>query len=264
MNNIAFCFIVKDGEKYLEKNINKIINLGNSYFKNYRIYYAENDSKDNTINILQKYKQKYTNIYGIHLKIDGLYSTDLCKNKNKNKIIYNCSKRLRRLAYLRNIVLNQIKLWFECNYVITLDLDFIDFDKNEFINMFNIINNNSNIDGIFGMSIDQNNYLYDLAAIKPFYKIINIINRYKLIKVKSAFSGFGIYRMNSIRYINYNTKTNSIEHIDFNKKIKNLYVYSYFNPKYKNIKSYYLFFHQIKIIFSLLILIILIILIKIL
>jgi hypothetical protein len=36
---------------------------------------------------------------------------------------------------------------------------FIDFDKNEFVKMFNIINNNSNI--------DQNNYLYDVRAIEP-------------------------------------------------------------------------------------------------
>ncbi len=32
--------------------------------------------------------------------------------------------------------------------------------------------------------------------------------------------------------IKYNEKTNEIEHIDFNNKIKNLYVYSNFRPKY--------------------------------
>ena len=32
--------------------------------------------------------------------------------------------------------------------------------------------------------------------------------------------------------LNYNEKTNQIEHIDFNKQIKNLYVYSNFRPIY--------------------------------
>jgi len=41
MDNIAFCFIVKDGDKYLEKNLMKIIQFGDSYLDNYRIYYIK-------------------------------------------------------------------------------------------------------------------------------------------------------------------------------------------------------------------------------
>jgi len=229
MNNIAFCFIVKDGEKYLEKNINKIINLGNKYFSKFKIYYVENDSIDNTINILKTFKTKYNNIYGEHLKIDGLHSTKLC-NFNEN---YNCSKRTRRLAYLRNIVLNLAKKWIECNYLIMMDIDFIDFNENEFIKMFNIINNNNYINGIFGMSVNENDNLYDIGAIRPYYKIYYILCKIKLVKVDSAFSGFGIYKMKSIKNINYNIKTNSIEHIDFNKQLNNLYVYTSFKPVYQ-------------------------------
>jgi glycosyltransferase involved in cell wall biosynthesis len=245
MSKIAFCFIVKDGEKYLEKNLIKIIDLGNDISSEYRIYYAENDSTDNTINILQQFKKKYNNINGIHLNIDGLHSTFLCKNYNN----YNCSNRTRRLAFLRNSVLNQAKQWHTCDYIIMIDLDFIDFDKKQFNKMFNIINNNSNIDGIFGMSVNENNYLYDYSSIKPIYKIFYILNKYKLIKVESAFSGFGIYKMKSIGKIQYNLNTNRIEHIDFNKKLNNLYVYSLFNPIYEsNNSDYYFFTYQIKII----------------
>ena len=230
MNNVAFCFIVKDGDKYLEKNLIKIIKFGDLYIDNYRLYYVENDSVDKTNEILHKFKKKYKNFYGEHLKLDGKHSTELCKNNND----YNCSNRTRRLAFIRNQVLNQAKQWKECKYMIMLDLDFIYFDMKELYNMFNIIKNDKDINGIFGMSVSHKSCVYDISAIKPSYKLIEIYLKKRLVKVDSAFSGFGIYKMKYIidNNIKYNEKTNDIEHIDFNKKIKNLYVYSNFTPIY--------------------------------
>jgi len=46
--NIAFVFIVKDGEKYLDKNLNAIKKY------NQDIYAVENNSVDNTKNILRE------------------------------------------------------------------------------------------------------------------------------------------------------------------------------------------------------------------
>jgi hypothetical protein len=170
MDNVAFCFIVKDGDKYLEKNLMKIIQFGDLYLDNYRIYYAENDSVDKTNEILDNFKKKYKNIYGKHLKLDGKYSTQLCNKLDER----NCSNRTRRLAFIRNQVLNQAKDWKECNYMIMLDLDFIDFDMKELYNMFNIIKRNKDINGIFGMSISHNSCVYDISAIKPSHKLIEI------------------------------------------------------------------------------------------
>jgi hypothetical protein len=231
MDNVAFCFIVKDGDKYLEKNLTKIIQFGDLYLDNYRIYYVENDSVDKTKEILDKFKKKYKNIYGKHLKLDGKHSTNLCKNNN----VYNCSNRTRRLAFIRNQVLNQAKKWSECNYMIMLDFDFMYFDMKELYNMFNIIKNSKNINGIFGMSVSHKKCLYDGGAVKPTYKLIEIYFNKILVKVKSAFSGIGIYKMKYIidNNLNYNEKTNQVEHIDFNEKIKNLYVYSNFRPVYE-------------------------------
>ena len=50
---------------------------------------------------------------------------------------------------------------------------------------------------------------------------------------KSAFSGFGVYRWNSIKNNRYNENTNGIEHIDFNKQLDNCLVKPDFNPFYK-------------------------------
>ena len=148
MDNVAFCFIVKDGDKYLEKNLMKIINFGDLYLDNYRIYYVENDSVDKTNEILENFKKKYKNFYGKHLKLDGKHSTELCNKFNER----NCSNRTRRLAFIRNQVLNQAKYWKECKYIFMLDLDFIDFDMKELYNMFNIIKND----------IDNNNLPEDV------------------------------------------------------------------------------------------------------
>lgn len=236
MDNVAFCFIVKDGDKYLEKNLMKIIQFGDLYLDNYRIYYAENDSVDKTKEILDNFKKKYKNIYGKHLKLDGKHSTELCNKFNER----NCSNRTRRLAFIRNQVLNQAKKWKECNYLFMLDLDFLDFDINELHNMFNIIKKSKNINGIFGMSISHKSCLYDVSPIKPSHKLIEIYLKTKLVKVDSAFSGFGIYKMNHIinNNVKYNEKTDDIEHIDFNKQIKNLYVYTNFTPIYYSDNGY--------------------------
>ena len=253
MSNVSFCFIIKDGEDYIEKNLKKIIDFGNSYFNEYRIYYAENDSKDNTVKILENFKHNYSNIYGTHLKLDGLHSTELCK---KNEI--NCSNRTRRLAYLRNITLNQAKKWNKCDYLIMLDIDFIDFNEFELKKMFDHINTNHTINGIFGMSKSYN-IPYDVGAVKPAYKMINILYETELVKVSSAFSGFGIYRMKSIKNIEYNVNTNNIEHIDFNYNLNNLYVYTYFQPKYDYTYFYTLLFRFLFFILFIILFILLII-----
>ena len=241
MDNVAFCFIVKDGDKYLQNNIDRLIKFAKLNFKEYKFFYAENDSKDNTVNILKKYKKEYFNFNGEHLLLDGKHSTELCNYE----LEYNCKKRTRRLAYLRNIVLNMAKEWKECDFLLMLDMDFVDFDENELYNMFNIIRNNKNINGIFGMSVIKNKYWYDTGAIKPVEKLISIMNNEKLVKVQSAFSGFGLYRMKIIndKNLEYNIKTNEIEHIDFNKKINNLYVYTLFKPNYNGF-SYWILCYE--------------------
>lgn len=231
MINVAFCFIVKDGSEYLDKNLQNIIDLATLFCDEYKIFYVENDSIDNTKEILEKFKLKNNNIFGKHLTFsDKKYSTELCSND----FDLNCSKRTSRLAYLRNISLEQAKEWSQCNYMVMLDLDFIDFDKKEFINMFDIINKNKNIDGIFGMSITTSGNLYDIGAVKPMTKILSIILEEKLVKVNSAFSGFGIYRMKTImdKNLNYNINSNDIEHINFNENFNNLFVYTPFRPIY--------------------------------
>ena len=258
MNNVSFCFIIKDGDKYLQKNLEKIINTANLFCNEYKIFYCENDSIDNTKEILQQFKSKYKNIYGEHLTLDGIHSSELCAQED----FFNCALRCRRLAYLRNNVLNKAKEWKVCNYIIMLDLDFIDFDQTEFINMFNLLKKNNNINGIFGMSVNKNNKLYDGGAVESYLNLFYILMEQKLVKVYSAFSGFGIYKAQILinNNIEYNLLTTKIEHIDFNKQINNLYVYSYFRPIYDGYNSSITFIKdQIIVIFILIFIFILLV-----
>lgn len=93
--NILFCFIVKDGERYLQSKMNNIIKLGERFNK-YKTSYAENDNTDSTKEILQYYKKINSNVSSIQQLLNKKYSTDLCKLKT------------RRFVYLKNKFFEQL------------------------------------------------------------------------------------------------------------------------------------------------------------
>ena len=90
------CFgIIIDARDYkIFINQNKILiqDLSKN-FKTYEIIYVENDSKDNTRNIL-KNLEKEMPLSGIMLNMTDKFSSSMCKGKK------NCKKRFRFLALL--------------------------------------------------------------------------------------------------------------------------------------------------------------------
>jgi len=76
-----------------------------------------------------------------------------------------------------------------------------------------------------------------MRAIRPMYKIPQIGFKFtRYVQVKSAFSGFGIYRYSSIidKSARYDSKhIKEIEHIYFNSHFNKLIVDTRFNPLYK-------------------------------
>ena len=220
---IAFVFIVKDGEKYLEKNIDIIKKY------NQDIYAVENNSVDNTKIILRDSGIKNV----ITLDLDKKHSTELCTKGEE----WNCSKRVRRLAYIRqkgiDAVINSGVVY---DYVCMLDMDFLDFDEKGLIDMFRYMETHRDVDGIFGMSKEGNGLPYDTGPVYPKHKLLPIITKLnKYVRVDSAFSGFGIYRYSSIwdTGAKYDYRhINDIEHIHFNKNFNKLIVDTQFNPRY--------------------------------
>ena len=220
---IAFVFIVKDGEKYLEKNLNTIKKY------NQDIYAVENNSVDNTKIILRDSGIKKV----VTLDLDNKHSTELCTKE------VNCSERVRRLAYIRQKGIDAvINSGITYDYICMLDMDFLDYDEKGLDDMFQYMEHHKDVDGIFGMSVGDGEFRfpYDMGAVKPLHKLIPIItklNRY--VRVDSAFSGFGVYRYSSIWEFGakYEYKyINDIEHVYFNNNFNKLIVDTHYNPVY--------------------------------
>jgi len=229
-------FMVRDGEKYLEKNLNEIINFCEEFFKEYKIIFIENDSIDNTKDILTSMMKVNNNIIGDFKLITEKTSEQMCNTINLLGITLNknCNSRTRFLAYLRQELLNK-SMDYPSDLTIIIDMDFVLFDTSELIKMINKLTE-LHADGIFGMSYTTKNTPYDIGAIKPITVLLNpaLYKKNNIIKVESAFSGFGVYNTESIKnyHAEYSKNTDNIEHIYFNKQFKNLYIYTSFNPIY--------------------------------
>tara|TARA_B100000287_G_scaffold10549_1_gene10677 strand:+ start:7161 stop:7931 length:771 start_codon:yes stop_codon:yes gene_type:complete len=220
---IAFIFIVNIFEEYLEKNLNLLKRY------NQDIYAVENNSVDDTKNILKRSGIKKV----VTLDLDKNSSLQLCRAEETN-----CIARVRRLAYIRQQGLDAVlSSGIDYDYICMLDLDFVSYDEQQLVDMFEFMQNNKDVDGIFGMSyIKYLNVPYDIAAVKPWYRVPVIAMGFKRhVAVDSAFSGFGIYRCSSIKNkdAKYDYKTiKDIEHIHFNRYFDNLVVDTQFNPLY--------------------------------
>jgi len=221
---VAFIFIVKDGEKYLEPNLNLLKRHGHD------IYAVENNSVDDTKNILKRADIKKV----ITLDLDDKSSLELCGLGEVN-----CAKRVRRLAYIRQQGLDAVMNADEAyDYVCMLDMDFESYDPSHLDGMFEFMENNKDVDALFGMSVVKHMGIpYDISAVRPMTKLPTIGLKLKQhVKVQSAFSGFGIYRCSSIvdKNAKYDYKTiDDIEHVHFNKHFEHLVVDTKFNPSYE-------------------------------
>jgi glycosyltransferase involved in cell wall biosynthesis len=232
---ISYCFIVRDGESYLSQNLDRIIYMS-SKFKDFHIFFIENDSVDNTRNILEKYKDTYPlHIHGKCISAARLHTAEMCTND----LNPNCKQRTTFLAKIRQKVLDHA-LEIESDLIVVLDMDFISFNDNDFTNMLTRFNTLDS-DGIFGMSYTPGGAPYDIGAVYPYYKVFMI--KYKnsqLISVKSAFSGFGVYRTSAIRHkLPQYDGSSGIEHNHFNYQLSNLYVFPSFQPIYNGTSKYY-------------------------
>lgn len=227
---IVVCFMVRNGEKYLYNNIRKLDSFLYKNFNKYHILYIENDSTDNTRNILRCLENEIP-MSGKMLNIADKKSEDMCDGKDKN-----CNKRTRFLASLRQKLIDIIKQDFtDFDYMLMNDMDFIDFNEKDLKSMFGVIIQN-NYDSIFPMSI-SNNKPYDIGAITNFFSRFLYTYFYSknnsITKVNSAFSGFGIYSIKRLLKNNssYDINNNNIEHIKFNEKF-DCYIYNNFCPVY--------------------------------
>lgn len=226
---IVICGLARNISGLVMKNIHKYVFIG-SKFKDYRIVCFENDSVDQTRNLLKKCAKENNKI--ILIDCSYLGSTD-CKLKTKEGYQYGqlTSDRIGRMAFYREQYLNYVKKNLrDFDYMMVIDFD---LDGNQCIDgLFNTIAQDSQWDAVFingkigipgtlgtlTFTYDFMSYMgindeFDEGRSKKGTKyltcLINIFRLNALTRgtqlrpVKSSFNGCGIYKIISILNSSY-------------------------------------------------------------
>lgn len=206
-SSIVFVGPVRNGGKYLEKIFDNIDRIG-SLFKNYSCVFVESDSTDNSLEILEKYKNKYP---------DKVHVISLGKLDSK------IHSRTCRIAAARNIGIEYCEnngILDTHQYYVHMCMDDVNIEpmlEEDFLSCFKY-----DINSWAGMTANQINY-YDLWCLRcpdwvdydcwykvqhrPAYmtydaaynmyvksKFIQIPKNYGLIEVDAAHGGFSIFK----------------------------------------------------------------------
>lgn len=244
---------IRNGEKYINYVFNNMIKIGN-LFKKYKILIYENDSNDQTKNILNTYKNKNHNIEIIfESNIDKIYEL-----------------RTHRLAYIRNKLLKHVlEKYSDYDYLLNMDLDDVNSSSDIFTTFHNIFDYNEELWDV--QTIHQRKEYYDIWAYRKvglieydcWYQVRkdvsnkisydisynNHITKYQkpytlkrgLIPVISGFGGAALYKMNKLveakdaLYVGLNDYGEVCEHVSFHEVLKKKYNAKIFiNPLWIN------------------------------
>lgn len=241
--NVIVCGCTKNSASYIYDHMTRLYSMHDMFQKFHMVVY-ENDSSDNTRELLDTFKKN--NPLFEYISETNVIST----------IIHKVNIRPQIIGHGRNRILDYIENHKETfDYVIMVDLDSIiaNFQKKQITHIFD--HDPSIWDGLFANCIgkyydiwalrineniwsdkyhsqlwkapinydcwemvyhtkDRQKYVYDNQVVIP--------NTSALIPVSSAFGGFGIYKYNIIKGCRYNCiRDNKItcEHVDFHHQI---------------------------------------------
>ncbi len=216
--NIIIYGTIRDIEKYFLTSFSNL-DLISNYFNKVFIIICENDSSDETRTLLKSwYLTRKTNIIKHILLTDNLVNS--------------IPKRAHRLAFCRNEILNYIfnnNLDKEYQYAIHIDLDdrFWGVDIDGIINCFQYDLNKWDV----MTCVNKDKIYYDYWALRTnlcwfdknifscesngvlftdkIYEFELLLEKNNgLIEVFSAFNGFGIYKLSSMKNCYYNARYN--------------------------------------------------------
>lgn len=217
--SLIICSIVRNAEVGLARNI-PVINDLCTYFKDYKIVVYENDSKDNTKYILQKWQAQFPE--KVHVSVNNLGAkSTIPQSKEVNVNPFFSSQRISRMVNLRNQYIEYIKKnnW-SSDYVMVVDLDVAQLNLSGILSSFT---SNIQWDAVtaFGYSIspklkrryhdtyaltmwgDENNPQTE-AKIKEYADSLGKLKPTDdWVRVFSAFGGLAIYKYEAIKDIKY-------------------------------------------------------------
>jgi len=140
--------LARDVEKTLANSIERVLSL-NNFCRNVDIFIVENDSIDNTKNILSEYSIRYKNQFSYISDNDGFKKYGTVKD----------IERTIGLAKYRNKYIEHIKVHKDqYDYIMVVDWDFLDFNNIGLFNTFGWISQ-TNISAMCGISLKYQNVL---------------------------------------------------------------------------------------------------------
>lgn len=237
-SRIVICSLARNVSKIFEKTKSRLEYIG-SQFTEYKIILFENDSTDNSRELLTDWTKTNSNI--ILLECCDLGSCE-CKLKTKTGYGYGTfsEERLGKMALYRQQYLNFVNKHFKhFNYMLV-----VDFDLDGCVNINGIFdsvakedwgaifcNGRISLPGTFGlktipydsmavlfMGEDYNIKSYGLSELLKRSFLLDYYSGYKhFFQVKSAFNGYGLYKISSLDGCSYISNSNACEHINLAK-----------------------------------------------
>lgn len=243
--NIIIAALARDCEDSLRINIPLIEKL-RTQFSWSQVVVVENDSIDETKNLLNDWKINYNNVtiiskdYGTKTIPD---KSDLIKNPMTSY------QRIEKMVFYRNLYLDYIReVKHPIDLVIIIDIDVIKISLTGLIHVINSFDEHTGAVFSNGMSVMQtpfgsseiyydtfavreypllNEFSYSTESLNKTFKSINKnIKKSPLYGVISAFGGVGVYNYHAIKDLRYKTVLNPLsqqeavcEHIPFNQEI---------------------------------------------
>ena len=228
-SSIIVCGCTKNSASYIHKHLQLLYDMA-PLFQKFKMLIYENNSTDNTVEMLELFKQTHPNFD---------YITENLTTKPRTEI----------LAHGRNTLLRNIQGY---EYMIMTDLDDVIaiFKPSQIKYLFE--NTYDEWDGLLANCLGK---YYDIWALRierdkwtplcPFqvidydcwekaqeYRSKVVISQYQitipvstpLIPVTSAFGGFGIYKVNKINGIYNGYNGRRCEHVEFHKGMKRLFI----------------------------------------
>ena len=258
-SSIVICALARNVSHVIEKNKKRLEIIGEK-FKNYKIVIIENDSVDGSREKLDDWSKANSNVILLDCCDIGSCKCEL-KKRHGYDIGSISSERFQNMATYRDRYLAYVKKHFSnYEYMLVMDFDldgstnieglYISLSYDDWDAIF--INGMSTIPGTCGLiavPYDSLAYRNENQSIDKKYNIVflnlcMIIDNYKhcnnkLTPVKSAFNGYGLYRIKSIINCTYSNNCDSCEHICLAKCMiannKKLFInpawYGYFNQQ---------------------------------
>jgi hypothetical protein len=224
---VAICGLIRDGEERIYDIIPQVNRLA-KIFKDYKVFVVENDSKDDTRNILLDWADSSDDKVFV-LGCNGVNLPE-CKLNMKPTIEHDTSDyRINKMATLRNIYLEELKNHDDIDLVIVWDFDIVGkLDMNGFYLSGYRLTQDENINVICANGIRKEGpfYVYydtyayrehgDDYRAKSYYDFkysgpTTCEGNLPLKYVRSCFGGLTIYRKDALLSSTYGTRKNKAD-----------------------------------------------------